>query len=175
MNDFYFGLPILRAILKNPEKSIVVTPQIFWFSRSNFKNLLSNGRQDIVLFCREKYSFDILSDLNLPNNVEVSFSKDNALYLPKHDLNRFVSSKDEGAHGIYNLVCLRRDEESVILGGERRRIIRMARKGANKLFMGDIAKWKFFGPYVSAVANVKRIYTGRLHVAILAHIFGRGL
>ncbi|MGB9853850.1 MAG: hypothetical protein ACPLRY_03465, partial [Candidatus Bathyarchaeales archaeon] len=90
MNDLYYGLVLLKGILKRSKKPVGVAPNSFWFKKTDFRKLFVDKRP-VVLFCREKYSFDILSDMRLPKNVEARLSKDTSLYLTRRDLSKFSS------------------------------------------------------------------------------------
>lgn len=120
MNDLYYGLVLLKEILKDSKKTpVAVAPNSFWFRKANFKNLLASERP-MTFFCREKYSYALLSEMHLPENVEVHLSKDTSLYLTREDLARFILSKA----GKNNLVCFRSDRESIIPKRVKQQIIK---------------------------------------------------
>jgi len=164
MSDLWYGLVLLRQMLREHETPIAVAPQSYWFNTTNLMSLFTDERP-IALFCRERYSFDLLSKMRRPRNVRVFLSMDTALYLDRRDLEGFVSPSSDS----YDLVCFRDDRESVLTERMKREIIREA----DNPLVGDISKRGTFGDFVSAVANAGRVYTDRLHVAVLAHIFGK--
>lgn len=166
MNDLYYGLVLLKEILKNSKKTpVAVAPNSFWFCKTDFKALFASERP-VTLFCREKYSYALLSEMRLPENVEVHLSKDTSLYLTQEDLDGLILSKARKN----NLVCFRSDRESMIPKKAKQQIIRKVRENSSNLLVADISKWGSLKAYVSAVANSGKIYTDRLHVAIVAHI-----
>ncbi len=110
MNDLYYGLVLLKEILKDSKKTpVAVAPNSFWFRKTDFKSLLASEKP-VALFCREKYSYSLLSEMHLPENVEVRLSKDTSLYLTREDLDGLILSRA----GKNNLVCFRSDRESII-------------------------------------------------------------
>ncbi len=92
-------------------------------SKTDFRKLFFDKRP-VVLFCREKYSFDLLSDMRLPKNVEVRLSKDTSLYLTRSDLSKFSSFSARGN----TLVCLRNNKESIIPKKAKRKIVEKLRE-----------------------------------------------
>lgn len=172
MNDLYYGLVLLREILKDYRKTTVAAaPNSFWFNKTNFKTFFGGDDTPITLFCREKYSFGLLSEMRLPENVEVRLSKDTSLYLTHEDLDELIHSKVEKN----SLVCFRSDRESIIPKKIKQKIVEKAQESSRRLLVADISKWGSLKAYVSAVANSSKIYTDRLHVAITAHILGKEL
>ncbi|MBX5321127.1 MAG: polysaccharide pyruvyl transferase family protein [Candidatus Bathyarchaeota archaeon] len=166
MNDLYYGLVLLKEILEDSKKtSVAVAPNSFWFRKTDFKALLASERP-VTLFCREKYSYALLSEIPLPENVEVHLSKDTSLYLTREDLDGLILSKARKN----NLVCFRSDRESMIPKKAKQQIIKKVKENSSNLLVADISKWGSLKAYVSAVANSSKIYTDRLHVAIVAHI-----
>lgn len=166
MNDLYYGLILLKEILKDSQKTpVAVAPNSFWFRKTDFKSLLASERP-VTLFCREKYSYALLSETRLPKNVEVHLSKDTSLYLTREDLDELILSKA----GKNNLVCFRIDRESIIPKRAKQQIIKKVSENSSNLLVADISKWRSLKAYVSTVANSSKIFTDRLHVAIVAHI-----
>lgn len=166
MNDLYYGLVLLKEILKDSKKTpVAVAPNSFWFRKANFKNLFASERP-VTFFCREKYSYALLSEMHLPENVEVHLSKDTSLYLTREDLARFILSKARKN----NLVCFRSDRESIIPKRVKQQIIKGVKENSSNILVADISKWGSLKAYVSVVANSSKIYTDRLHVAIVAHV-----
>jgi len=119
----------------------------------------------ITLFCRERYSLEHMSAIARLPNVRMDLSGDTALYIERRDLTELISPSDRA----YDLICFRRDKESLIPRQEREQIL----KNSEDPFVGDISKRGSLSDFVSAVANAGRVYTDRLHVAILAHILGK--
>ena len=163
MNDLWYGPALMMEALKH-DKPIVVAPQSYWFRDSGFMELLRGGRS-ITLFCREPYSHRHLTEIGVPPSVKVLLAEDTALYLEAEDLEGYIDS----AEGHYDLICLRDDRESAISRDLRRSILNEA---VNPLVM-DISKRGSFKDFVSIIANADRVYTDRLHVAILAAILGK--
>ena len=171
MNDLWYGTIFLKQVLKKHKIPIAVAPQSFWFKKTNFRDLFMEEECPVTLFCREKYSFNLLSKMSLPKNVQVCLSKDTALYLSRENLHEFVSPYTDR----FDLICFRKDKESIISEATKLEIIEKAKEKANNLLVADIIKKGSLKEYVSTIANADRILTDRVHVAILAHIFGKDL
>ncbi len=163
MNDLWYGPALMMEALRH-DKPIVVAPQSYWFRDDGFMELLREGRS-ITLFCREPYSHRHLTEIGVPPSVKVLLAEDTALYLEAKDLENYI----EPGEGDYDLICLRNDRESAISPELKRSILVEA---INPLVM-DISKRGSFKDFVSTIANANRVYTDRLHVAILAAILGK--
>lgn len=164
MNDIWYGLVLLKQVLKGHRMPIAVGPQSYWFESTDFMSLFTDDRP-VTLFCREPFSRDLLSAKPKPPQVEVLMSKDTALYLDQGDLDPLAVPSE----GTYDLVCFRRDKETIILKEMKREVIEQAQNP----MVDDISKKGLLRDFVSTVANARRIHTDRLHVAILAHILGK--
>jgi exopolysaccharide biosynthesis predicted pyruvyltransferase EpsI len=164
MNDIWYGLVLLKQVLKRHRLPIAVGPQSYWFEATDFMSLFADDRP-VTLFCREPYSRDLLSVKPRPPQVEVLMSKDTALYLDQRYLDSLAVPSEE----TYDLVCFRRDKETIIPRETKREIIEQTQNP----MVDDISKKGLLRDFVSTVANARRIHTDRLHVAILAHILGK--
>jgi exopolysaccharide biosynthesis predicted pyruvyltransferase EpsI len=173
MNDLWgFGLRLLKNVIyQNPESVIIVGPQSYWFCESNFPKLFLEAKPKIYLFCREKYSYNLLRSMNLPKNVHVSLSHDTAFYLSKKDFHP--------RQGVYDLICFRTDKESILpqKTSDLRRLPRNGivdlRPSENRIVAEDISLLDDFGDFVNLVEGSRKVFTDRLHVAILATILGK--
>ena len=173
LNDLWgHGLHLLRNVIKNnPHSAIIVAPQSYWFYKTRFQKLLKNSSQQICLFCRERYSYNLLRSMNLPENVHVYLSDDTAFYLSKKNFHPI--------EGSYDLICPRRDKESMVswkLNGlerwEEGGIIDL-RKSKRRVFVGDISSDVDFDVFVKLIEGARRVYTDRLHVAIFSAILAK--
>ncbi|MCW3992679.1 MAG: polysaccharide pyruvyl transferase family protein [Candidatus Bathyarchaeota archaeon] len=164
MNDIWYGLVLLKQVLKRHRLPIAVGPQSYWFEATDFMSLFADDRP-VTLFCREPYSRDLLSVKPRPPQIEVLMSKDTALYLDQRYLDSLAVPSEE----TYDLVCFRRDKETIIPRETKREIIEQTQNP----MVDDISKKGLLRDFVSTVANARRIHTDRLHVAILAHILGK--
>ncbi len=172
LNDLWKEYDILENVLRNsPDCAIIVAPQSFFFNSTRFSEFFYS-KQKIYLFCREKYSYNLLLSMNFPENVHIHLSHDTALYLSKDDFN----SRD----GSYDLICPRDDKESVVdwriedLGKqENMKLINFTEFSTNKVILGDTDFVADFKAFVDLIENSRRVYTDRLHVAILAAILGK--
>lgn len=164
MNDVWYGPVLLRQALKRYRQPVAVAPQSYIFERTDFGGMLPDDRQ-ITLFCRERYSLEHMSAIARLPNVRMDLSGDTALYIERRDLTEHIGPSDRE----YDLICFRRDKESLIPRDEMEKIVR----SSEDPFVGDISKRGSLSDFVSAVANADRIHTDRLHVAILGHILGK--
>jgi len=170
INDFYaagrsFVLKILEA---NPNSEIIIAPETFYFSKkSPFISVLARSSQKIHIFCRERYSYSLMTSFKLPSNFHVYLSPDTAFYLSAVDfVKKGLVSPCTGR--IYDLVCLRTDKEAVIS-----RVTLTKKIQRQSAIIKDISEFASFQEYVSSVMWARKIYTDRLHVAILGHILGK--
>ena len=164
MNDIWYGLVLLRQILRRHGQPIAVAPQSYWFEETDFLGMLA-GERRVTLFCRETYSHELLASKPRPENVRVFTSGDTALYLERSDVEDLIDETGES----HDLICFRRDRESLIPDETRRDVV----EASEAPRVGDISKTGSLRDFVSAVANARTIHTDRLHVAILSHILGR--
>jgi len=164
MTDLWYGPVLLKQVLRAHETPIAIAPQSYWFDKTDLMDLFADGRP-VTLFCRERYSFDLLSGMSPPRNVRLLLSGDTALYLERRDLEAYISPPQ----GRYDLICFRKDREAAVPEELKRRVL----GDAYNPLVSDISMNGGFSDFVSAVANAGRVYTDRLHVAILASIFGK--
>jgi len=173
INDLWgHGIRLLKNVLKNnPNKIVIVAPQTFWFRETCFPNLLKKVTQEVYLFCRERRSYRLLNSMNFSQNVHVCLSQDTALYLSREDFD----PKD----GEYDLVCLRKDQESVIsadaelMENFQRAVVKGLRLSKRALITVDLALLPNFDDFVSLLEDSRKVYTDRLHVAMMAAIIGK--
>lgn len=161
MNDVWYGMVLLRQVLRRHSQPVAVAPHSFWFKGTDLMSLFA-GDRPVTLFCRETYSFDLLSGMRKTKKVSVLLSKDTALYLNRKDLEAYIRPSDEN----YDLICFRNDKESIIPNGLRREIV----EGLDRSLVCDISIKGGLDHFVSTIANAERIHTDRLHVAIVGHI-----
>jgi len=165
------GIRLLKSLIKhNPESVIIVAPQTYWFRETCFPKLFLATKQEIHLFCREKYSYNLLKSMNLPENVHIFLSPDTAFYLSKEDFHI--------RQGYHDLICLRTDKESALF--KKKEDIAKFFEGLNlaaqlkrKIIIGDFSLLVGFRDFIRLIETSKRVYTDRLHVAILAAILGK--
>ena len=108
INDFWFhGIRLLKLLInQNRDSTIIVAPQSYYFRTTNFPSILKKFKGEAYLFCREKYSYKLLSKMKLPINVKVILSHDTSFYLSKEDFPKGSPKHD--------LLCFRQDKESII-------------------------------------------------------------
>lgn len=163
MSDIWYGPVLLNQVTRRHKKPIAVGPQSYLFTRTDLGAMLDD--RPVTLFCRETRSYQHLADMELPPNVEVRVSPDTALYLEPGDLEGLIMDSSDS----YDLVSFRNDRESMVSPTLRGEVI----GGAVNPRVGDISKRGEMSDFVSAVANADRVFTDRLHVAILAYILGK--
>jgi len=161
MNDIWYGPVLLKQILKRHEQPVAVAPQSYWFESKEFMDHFTDGRP-VTLFCRERRSLELLQGMPRLPNVDIKISGDTALYLDSEDLRPLIKPAREP----YDLICFRRDKESIMVPERRREII----ESSDAPLVEDISKKGGLGDFISAVANAKQVHTDRLHVAIAARI-----
>jgi exopolysaccharide biosynthesis predicted pyruvyltransferase EpsI len=164
MNDVWYGPTLLTQILKHNNSPIAIAPQSYLFNRTNFENYFKNGRTTI-LFCREKYSFQHLKEKEFPSNVSIFISPELALYLTKEDLKKYIEPRS----GNYQLIAFRADKESLLRVDLKREII----ENSSNPLISDISTKNTLTDFISIIYNAEKIYTDRLHVAIIAHLLDK--
>jgi len=170
MNDLWQGIRLLKNVLQhNNHNVIIVGPQTYGFNETRFPALFVKAKQDIYLFCREKFSYNLLTSLKLPKNVHVHLSHDTTFYLSKEDFHV--------RQGNYDLICLRTDKESALFQKEKdiaKFLEELNRLGQlERKIVKDLSLHGNFRDFVRLIEASKRVYTDRLHVAILATILGK--
>ncbi|ACK69072.1 Exopolysaccharide biosynthesis protein-like protein [Gloeothece citriformis PCC 7424] len=108
-----FGNNLLRYYRQNaPNTPLIMAPQTFKFTNDILQEFLSIcqiSSASIILFARELYSYELLSKLNLPNNVEIKISQDLAFELKD---STFIKDYKKKSSEEYCLLCMRLDKES---------------------------------------------------------------
>jgi len=167
LNDIWKGYGVMRLVSKvvcnNPQAIIIIAPQSFYFKETRFPEILQEITNDVHVFCREIESCNLLSSFHYPKNVHISLSADTALYVSRGDLH--VQDKP----GDYILVAPRLDRESVVTW----RLEKMRRTWGTSYVCKDVNLLADFKSFVEVVANACKVYTDRLHVAILAAILAK--
>jgi exopolysaccharide biosynthesis predicted pyruvyltransferase EpsI len=164
MNDIWYGPVLLKQVLKRHDQPIAVAPQSYWFESTDLMGHFEDGRP-VTLFCRERRSLELLQGMSRPENVDIKVSGDTALYIDVEELRPLIKP----ARGPYDLVCFRKDKESIITPEKKREII----ESSDAPLVEDISKNGDVGDFISTVANASLVHTDRLHVAIAAHILGK--
>jgi exopolysaccharide biosynthesis predicted pyruvyltransferase EpsI len=159
--EYHILTTAIEAIRKKPGSILILASHSFIFKDTKFEKFFDLTNK-VHIFCREKYSHNVLSAMSLPKNVELHLSDDTALYLSKND---FVNSKTENRSS-YVLITLRNDRESA--GPWKIKIP----KEENVLFK-DIYTTDDFKSFVNIIINAQVVHTDRLHVAILSGIIGK--
>ena len=172
INDLWHGIRLLRNVIQhNLNNIVIVGPQTYWFQETCFPELFQAAKQEIYLFCREKYSYNPLNSMDLPENIHVHLCHDTTFYLSKEDFHPRES--------IYDLICLRTDKESAIFrkknNGKRSQRIAMKglKKSPERVLIWDISLLPNFRHFLHLVEGSRKVYTDRLHVAILAALLGK--
>ena len=164
MNDIWYGPVLLEQILRRHDLPVAVAPQSYWFESTDIMGHFKDDRP-VTLFCRERRSLEIIQRMPRPPNVDIKTSGDTALYLDAEDLRPLIKPAWEP----YDLICFRRDKESIIAPERRREIIKIS----DAPRVEDISKKGDLSDFVSIVANAGQVHTDRLHVAITAYILGK--
>jgi exopolysaccharide biosynthesis predicted pyruvyltransferase EpsI len=164
MSDIWYGPVLIQQISKRNPQPIAIAPQSYLFEKTDLNNFFKDGRE-VTLFCRERFSIKHLEELRLSPNIEIELSQDTALYLEKKDLEKYIKPCDED----YDLIAFRKDRESILTDKTRKKVLEECKNPFEK----DISMTKQLEDFVSMVANANKVYTDRLHVAILAKIMNK--
>lgn len=163
-NDLWMGgVNCYKAAARYFSCPIVVGPQSCLFKNTDPKEVFENVSNETHFFCRENYSYEIIENAtDSLDHVTTYVSQDTALYLGAHNLS-FDGLSEE-----YTLIAMRADKESA------EPLIEHDIDGP--LLVQDISTTAgSFRDWVNRVANAKKVFTDRLHVAILATILNKPL
>jgi len=203
MNDIWpKGLEKFHSLRSmHPDTEIVVGPSSFYFTRTNFAELIAAGNAPVTVFCRERESERLLHRI-LPTGIaDLRLSHDLAFELIDSDVIRKLKQEATESHV---LVALRGDREG--LAGSRRgniaarlpAIIRAPLKRLHRLHRrrqgaslverliaereqaaslpivnADVSTAVSFDRFVELIKSSALIITDRLHVSILGCLLDR--
>ena len=165
VNDIWYGPTLLNQVLKHNKQPVAVAPQSYRFKRASIET--HDKTRQLYLFCREKVSYENLKKMDLSKNVSVEISPEVALYLTKEDLIPYTRKIEKE----YQLVAFRRDKESAISEKVKRDIVAECSNPIQR----DVSVKGSFSEFVSIIENAERLFTDRLHVAILGSILGKNV
>lgn len=175
LNDFWCDYDVLRYILKYSAGDIILGPHSFYFKNNIFFNIINSSHKNIFIFCREKYSYDLLLSMPFMKNIHVYLSDDSVFYLSKND---FPLSQKNPA-GLYDLICIRSDIElkstidTKTLKIKKASDKKDAQNSSCKILIGDVESVHDYLAYISIVLGARKVFTTRLHVGVLAAILGK--
>lgn len=183
-----------------PKKPLIIAPSSCHFFNTDFESVLNSCTQHVHFFCREKHSFKFLKSLNTRSNITVGLADDTALLLESSDFITELKAKARQAHYLF---ALRTDFESphsslsigtinnlrkvfdrfritdsLISLWHKRHINGFVRENFEHLYnakntlVRDLAL-SDFEEYIKLVLDSHKIYTDRLHVAILGALLGK--
>lgn len=157
-----------------PDKDITIGPQSYYFKEIDFKTIISEHKSNLNLFCREKYSKDVLINQGIQKYATINMSPDTAFYLSRADLigyaQRALVVREGVSCGEYTLFAFRNDVESTISDSL---IKKLENENINNIVKNDISIAPSFREFVSLAEYADYIYTDRLHGGILGSILGK--
>jgi|GEM_PF-915651 len=167
LNDIWKGYGVLRLVSflvqSRPKTNVILAPHSFWFSKPRLPQPFIDIQAVMHIFCRETASYNLLKALRPPNNVHVHISPDTALYLTSND---FRSQTRDRKH---ILLAPRLDRESTVKWRTRE----LRGTWREPIVCKDVNLFSDFGKFVDAIGNASKVYTDRLHVAILGGILNK--
>ncbi len=140
---------------------VVLGPETFVDDKESLKGIIkvsSNYRkaEEISIFARERYSYQFLKN-SLLKGIKIELDHDTALNLSVSDFDIMdVTSK-------YILYAIRRDMEK----------INIPNKDYFALWLDPIWQCRNFNEWFTLHARARKIFTNRLHSAILGSILGK--
>ncbi len=164
MNDVWYGPTLLRQVMRRNPQPVTVGPQSYLFTHTRFDQYFTDKRP-VHLFCREEYSFEHLRKKGLPENVQYCVSPELALYLTEDDLKEYIVEGEGG----YELLSFRADKESAL----NSLAVREVKELCENPVVSDVSMEGTMKDFVSKVYHAERVYTDRLHVAILSKILSK--
>lgn len=163
VNDVWFGQPLLNQVLKRNHQTVAVGPQSYRFSKASIETY--DEARKLYLFCRENPSFEHMKQMDLPSNIHLDESPEVALFLTRNDLTQYMDPRETG----YQLLAFRKDKESAIGWDLIEEILHQCENPIQR----DISVKGTLSEFISYVEYAERIFTDRLHVAILGSILGK--
>lgn len=192
---------IVETMKRFPDKKVVIGPATFEYGFTDWPGIFTRYADRIAsLFCRDKRSFQNLSQAKLPEVIVKGLSHDPSLYLKDSQLIQDLRAKvcEE-----YILVALRRDKEMYPGLEEKltkkflhllslklsKKILHWARKKAKRRKLRaitnnyakdfpvrDIDIWLLEDEqYLQTICKAKQVHTNRLHVMIVSAMLGKKL
>jgi len=160
-NDFWSaGARCYTNIARVFDAPIIIGPQSGVFDDTNITDIFDGVSNQTHFLCRDKYTHDMMSDLHSVSGLRLYLEDDTALYLDTDDLpvNQFTNE--------YSLVALRTDKESSnVMVDERIE---------PPIEVCDISLDRdSYQGFINTGAKAKKIYTDRLHGAILAVLLNK--
>lgn len=154
------GIRCLKAVARYLDAPIVVGPQSFHFTETDPTDLFASVDNEVRLLCRERYSLELMRGATgRLDHVRVATDHDASLYLDPEDLPVERTTEE------YSLIALRRDEESAgVLLDEP--------IDAPVLVRDVSIEEACYEAFVGTVARARKLYTDRLHGAIVATLLG---
>lgn len=161
-NDLWnIGVQCYRSASRFFDCPIIVGPQSCRFENTNVKKIFKSTKNDTYFFCREKYSYDLITNNTKDlDHVDTFVAHDTALYLDRSDLS-LPEAADE-----YTLLAFRPDKESCDP------VIKHTL--APPIKSQDIShSTSSLKDFIFAGEKADEIFTDRLHGAILGVILGK--
>lgn len=167
------SMAIFRNVTQNyPDTPVIIGPQTYWFSGTDFSELVEDTNQNIELFCREEYSYALLNNFSIPRNVSIHRSHDTALYLDQEYLRSQIDESvlEEVSSG-QELLSFRSDREGIV---PKTAIAELEEESRDPLKI-DISDKSMtsFDEFITIAAQADSIHTDRLHVSILGTLLGK--
>lgn len=205
MNDLWptgAAQVLASYIEKYQEKEFVVGPSSYYFQELDFAKIISECRNSITLFCREKVSEAILQSLELPTHCEIFLSDDLALELEGTD---FLVEQSGSRTESHILCAMRKDREGEAgllaktsapwlpkfirkpLSRVRDRLVASSSSDKLSPLIGEIKRNKNtesiiyrdvsvsvpFEEFCRSIRGASAIITNRLHIAILGTLLNK--
>lgn len=175
LNDLWpHALVILKSLLKSCDIPIVIAPQTYWFPITDFEAIFDGVTQPVHLFARERYSKRLLDGYEFPSTVSTYLSPDTAFYNTPEELMANIdqttaTSRGHSLEHEYELAAFRDDKERLVSDD----IIFGIRERPVKTLVGDVSlPPQTYSDFITIICNADVVYTDRLHVSILASLFG---
>ena len=161
--EYHVLVNVLRILDSRAKSTLIFAPQSYFFTSTQFPRFFKWIKNETHIFCREKYSYDLLRSMSFPKHVKIYLSPDTALYLCDKDFD----PQKQALRDDYVLIAPRYDQESAVVW----KVKKVPKQ--KKILFGDIIYLKDFKSFVDIVKNASEIYTDRLHVTILSAILGK--
>lgn len=169
-NDLWnIGIQCYRSACRYFDCPIIIGPQSVKFDSTDIRNVFESCGNQTYLFCRENQSYNLIHHMTKElENLDTYIEDDTAFYLRNEDLSDEKNKDLSDNENNYTLLSFRSDQESC-----RPTIERVLDP---PIRVQDISKSaESLSDFVTIARNAKKIYTDRLHVAILGTILGKNI
>jgi len=154
------GIRCLKTVARYFDVPIIIGPISCHFTERDPNPVFNSIDNEIHILCREEYSYSVLENMVKSDRVTLYVEDDTALYLDASDLDVESSGED------FSLISLRKGKESI------NNMVDVTVEPP--ILARDISQdEETFERFINTASNAEKIYTDRLHGAIIGTILDK--